>query len=433
MAEVARQSLQRKTLEVDMSTKRDLSRRGFLGLAGAVAFAPLMPSGLHRAAGANDTLRIGVIGCGARGVELMRDIAARGKRGARTTIAAVCDICEPRDARARSLADSEVVRRWQDLVERPDIDAVVVATPDHLHAPMSIAAMESGKDVYCEEPMTLRLEEAKAFRDVAARTRRIVQIGAQQTSQPRWHLAREIILSGAIGPTIWCQGSYRPSAATPQRNDSAKALVCPADLDWDAFQGPGGKRGLDADRFLNWRKYWDYSNGIAGEVFYHKLAALLVAVGPAFPERVSAAGGIYVQDGREVPDSFVMTAEYPNGLTIVLASSMANLNGLPAVIRGREASIELHTDSVKIVQDMTASNRMITEYCETAARPDHLDDWLRCIRSRERCVCNEEIGCQAMVAIAMAVESYRTGKTLRFDAKTEQAVPLHVEGSSLAA
>ena len=402
-------------------------------MAAGATLLPFTAASADRIAGANDTLRIGVIGCGARGTELIRDLLSRRNNAVPIRIAAVCDICEPHRARAESLASADAARYWQDLVEQRDLDAIIVAAPDHHHAAMSIAAMESGKDIYCEKPMTLRLEEARAFRDAAVRTGRIVQIGAQETSEPQWHLAHDIIRSGAIGATVWCQGSYRPSPATAQWDRPLLKNARFADLDWDGFRGASPERRFDPDRYLNWRKYWDYSNGIAGETFYHKLAALLIAAGPAFPERVSAAGGIYVRDGREVPDSFVMTAEYPGGRTIVLASSMTNRNGLPAVIRGREASLEFCGRFVKIVTANGAAHHMSERKCETTPRPDHLDNWLRCIRSREKCVCNEEIGYQAMAAVAMAVESYRTGKTLSFDGTTGHITPSGAKNHPLIA
>jgi len=426
-------------------------------MAAGATLLPFTAVSADRIAGANDTLRIGVIGCGARGTELIGDLLSRRNNAVPIRIAAVCDICEPHRARAESLASADAARYWQDLVEQRDLDAIIVAAPDHHHAAMSIAAMESGKDIYCEKPMTLRLEEARAFRDAAVCTGRIVQIGAQETSEPQWHLAHDIIRSGAIGATVWCQGSYRPSPAAAQWDRPVLKSVRFAGLDWDGFRGASPERRFDPDRYLNWRKYWDYSNGIAGETFYHKLAALLIAVGSAFPERVSAAGGIYVRDGREVPDSFVMTAEYPGGRTIVLASSMTNRNGLPAVIRGREASLEFCGRFVKIVTANGASeklgrfpisgrsidasdeagNREASHFserkCETTPRPDHLDNWLRCIRSREKCVCNEEIGYQTMAAVAMAVESYRTGKTLSFDGTTGHITPSGAKNHPLIA
>ena len=128
-----------------------------------------------------------------------------------------------------------------------------------------------------------------------------------------------------------------------------------------------------------------------------------------------------------------MTVEYPGGRTIVLASSMTNRNGLPAVIRGLEASLEFCGSFVKIVAANGPSHHMSERKCETTPRPDHLDNWLRCIRSREKCVCNEEIGYQTMAAVAMAVESYRTGKTLSFDGTTGHMIPSRAKNHPLIA
>jgi predicted dehydrogenase len=400
---------------IEMKKDRFMSRRGFLSLA---AVSALAPSVAHVGFTSSNVVRVGVIGCGARGVELARTIAVHPGRA---IVSAICDASPSRAEAAAAITKAEVVSRWEDLLERRDIDAVVVATPDHLHAPISIAAMECGKDVYCERPMTLHLDKAKAFRDAAERTRRIVQIGAYQTSQPQWRVAREVIQSGAIGAPTWCQGGYRPSSEIRSKDAMCKTAATELDVDWTAFAGIAASSGSDADRFYNWRNYWDYSIGVAGDVFYHKLAALLIAVDAGYPERVSAAGGVYARDSREVPDSFVMTAEYAGGVSIVLASSMPNRDGVPAIIRGQDAAIELHGDSVRIMKD-AAPNAPSVLPCATSALEEHVGDWLACISERRKCVCNEEVGYKAMVAVAMAVESYQSGKTVGFDPVSNQIV-----------
>jgi predicted dehydrogenase len=407
-----------------------MSRRRFLTLAAGLAVVPAAHASVQRVSSANDAIRIGVIGCGSRGAELTAGILDRASRGVPVRLAAVCDIYEPCKQRARAMSGADLHHRWQDLVERNDIDAVIIATPDHWHAPMAVAAMECGKDVYCEKPMALHVEEAKAFRDCALRTKRVVQIGAQQTSEPRWRAANAILREGTIGQVVWSQGSYARSGAGNRRDFLRSEKLNPATLDWQAFAGHGSRRAFDPDRYLHWRQYWDYSGGVATERLYHKLAALLVALGPEFPERVSAAGGIYVQDGREVPDSFVMTAEYPSGHTVVLASSMANRNGLPAVIRGTRGLIEIRPGGVRVIPETgpARADSSPPTGIPTSAVPqvtpmntgeDHINNWLRCIRSREQCVCNEELGYRATVAIGMAIEAYRTGKTPYFHAGTE--------------
>ncbi|MBN2308236.1 MAG: Gfo/Idh/MocA family oxidoreductase [Candidatus Hydrogenedentes bacterium] len=400
-----------------------LSRRRFLG----VSAASLAAAGSARAA--SDAVRVGVIGCGARGFALMQ--AMRGCAGVR--VAAACDVYAPRRRRARAAFGVETPRHWQDLVARNGLDAVVIATPDHWHATMAVGAMEAGKDVYCERPMALTVREANAFRDCALRTGRVVQIGAQQTVQPQWQVARELVDAGAIGQVLWSQGSYRRDTGTGGWNRPIEAGVSPDSLDWEGFLGPAPRRPFSPERFFRWRKYWDYSGGLAADLHYGNLAPLVIAVGAGHPERVSAAGGVYVQDGREAPDTFVMTAEYAAGHTIVLASSAANQVDLPAVIRGREATIYLEGSRVRVVADGAcgegAAGRLdgyaVPAGPRRGGRDDtarHVADWLDCIRRRAKCVCNEEVGYRAMVAVGMAIDAFRQGKTLYFDAGTRRVM-----------
>lgn len=411
-----------------MANGASLSRRRFLGVtaASAVACGALTP---ERAAAdtrrcVNERVRIGVVGCGRRGVQLIEALSKRS--GVQVTC--VSDVFSPRLEYASSRFGCAAVPRWQDLVSRHDLDAIVVATPDHWHAPIAIAAMESGKDVYCETPMALSLDEAKAFRDCAVRTQRIVQIGAEQASEDQWHAAAAIVRSGRIGRLRWSQGDYRVRS-TPAGGKPAWPAATPETLDWHAFHRGERACSFAPDRFDRWWAYFDYSGGIATAAFYPKLAALLLAAGSEFPVRVSAAGGVYARDGREVPDSLVMTCEYPGGHTVVLASAMARGEERPAIIRGERGSIEFLGGAVRVTPEPAAGcwlrSRLgaKSETVPARERLDHLGDWIEGVRERRPCVCNEELGYRAMVPIAMALEAYRSNRTLYFDPATGSFAP----------
>ena len=378
--------------------------------------------------GANERLRIGIIGLGNRGMRLMRETMAKSA-ALNVQVAAVCDIFEPRKLEAKGISAGDLHHRWQELVVRPDIDAVMIATPDHWHAPIAIAAMQTGKDVYCEKPMSRGIEEAKAFRDAAVATKRIVQIGAQTASEPRWHAAREIVASGKLGAIMWSQEGHSRNSAQTARNAPIQDAT-PENLDWDAFIGKREQRPFTGDRYFGWRKYWDYSGGIATDQHYDKLAGLMVALGAEFPLRVSAAGGVYEQDGREAPDSFVMTCEYPGSHTVVLASSAAHATEQPAVIRGHEATMYLSENKLAIEAEHEFRDTFTTRFgreprveIPVSAHEGHIENWIRCMRTREKCVCNEDVSYKTMVAIGMSVEAYRQGRTLYFDPASEQVVP----------
>lgn len=398
-----------------MSTNGRMTRRGFLAVAAAAAgtAGALRPA----RAGANDAVRVGCIGAGARGTALLAELRERPD----VRIAAVCDVFAPRRERAEALSGAKASRDWTELIARNDIDAVVVATPDHWHAPMAIAAMEAGKDVYCERPMALDAAQARAFRDTALRTGRVAQIGVQEASEGQWHTAREVVASGRLGAIRWSQGSYATIAPEP----SAHEAVAPGSIDWEAFLGPAPARPFEPDRFFGWRKYWDYSGGIATDLHYHKLVPLLLALGADFPERVSAAGGVYLRDGREVPDCFVMTAEYAAGHTVVLASSVAARQPQPAVIRGEGATLYAEGGRVRLVPEGRESDETVLP---AKALPDHVSDWIDCIRTRRTPACGVELAYRAMAAVATGVQAYREGRTLAWDRRTQVAVAAAARG-----
>ena len=404
--------------ETAMAARSPVSRRHFLTLTAAAAAGCVRREGGKRgpeAAPPGGIIRVGLIGCGARGTYLLGEIL---KLGPEAKAVAVCDIHEPRMQRAQELAQANAYHDWRELAGRDDVDAVIIATPNHWHAAMAIAAMEAGKDVYCETPMAHTIAEAKAFRDCARRTKRVVQIGAHRASASEWRKAKELIEAGVIGEVYWCQGRSRANVC--QWDAPSDTRVTPRTVDWEAFLGSAPPRPFSADRFLRWRKYRDYSNGIVSDEHYGLLAPLLATLGYAYPERVSAAGGIRVEDGREAVDSLAVTAEYPGGRTIVLASPMAGSRDRPAVIRGREASIELYGGRVKVIHGNNGTPSGKTLLAES--RPGHLANWLECARTRRGCACDEETGYRAMVAAGMASDAYRGIRTVSFDTRTHQVV-----------
>lgn len=376
-----------------------ISRRAFLA---GTATATLGMSALAQPS-QSAPLHVGVIGCGGEGTRLLRELARCG-----ATVSSVYDVLEPRKRAAALRYASTAASEWVEIVAQRDVDAVLIATPTHLHVPIAIAAMEAGKHVFCAAPIALSLDDARAFRDCAVRTGRVVQIGAEPAAEGVWQTARGLIRAGIIGDITWCQGRFHTDTSVALREPSETDRI-----DWHAFH-PQGSR--DIKRLTHWQHYWDYSAGAVVESHFSELAGLLQAVDLEFPVRVSAAGGVYVEDGRETPDSFVMAAEYPSGATIVLASTKGSAC---ATINGRAGSIELSNTQVRVIRETTDGPHSKVYY--PPATSTLVKEWLNAIQAKRTggattVACDAERGYRAMVAVAMAVEAYRQKKTFRFDA-----------------
>ena len=404
-----------------------MDRRQFIttSAAGAAALGvgALGAPASGRVLGANDRLNIAVIGCGGQGTGHLGRLVQMSRKGEQNLrVAAVCDVYEPRRQRAAEMSGAPAFKHYHDVLALRDLDAVLIATPDHWHASISIDACEAGKDVYCEKPMTLYWEEAKQVAEVVRRTGRVFQVGVQSTSDDVWWQANRLIREGAIGKVLWSQSGYCRNSRGGEWNWGLDENCSPQNLDWDLWLGPAPKRPFDKERFFRFRKYWDYSGGIATDLFFHALGHMAIALGPEFPRRVSASGGIYSFPDREVPDTFHSVIDYPSNHTVILASSMANRQGLPEVIRGHEATMTFEGGQVVIRPEDEYQGERPEVRVGPQPRADHTINWLDCIRSREKPDCDAETGYRVAVAISLGVKAYREQKVIEFDPEKEEVV-----------
>lgn len=452
--------------ESEKSESEKKSRREFLKQAGAGAAAITAGGALladtsaaqskiknviapGRVLGANDRINIASIGVGGRGTAVMQWAMKVGETTRPAQVVAVCDVYRKRLNRAKEISKADFATLdYHEILARKDVDAVIIATPDHWHAPIAIAAMQAGKDVYCEKPMTRTVEEAKRFYETAKATNRVVQIGSQTTSSDQWWKARKAIEDGMIGQLLMSQGSYHRNSKEGEWNwpiDQNAGPNAKGDdfIDWNMWLGSAPKRPYNADRFFRFRKYWDYSGGIATDLFYHVVAPLNICWGEAqFPHKVMASGGTYVfKDEREVPDTFHLIAEFPKGHSLVLSSSMANSQHIPGLIRGHEGTImmvpegqfEGKVDHITVTPERIAKDQFVAKWGKavvelpTEKREDHMENFLRCVRTREKTVLDALTAYKAMTTIAMSVQSYREGKALYFDERTERVTDKPVQ------
>ncbi|HUB31561.1 MAG TPA: Gfo/Idh/MocA family oxidoreductase [Bryobacteraceae bacterium] len=443
------------------SNRRDflktVSAGGIALSAANQALAAKASKATGRTIGANDRINVAVVGYGGRGSYVAGQFAkyAEENNGA-CRIAAVCDVYEKRKRAGAERYKVNGYLDYRELLAKEEVDAVIVATPDHWHAKIALDAMDAGKDIYLEKPMTHTNEEAHQLVTTVAETKRILQVGSQTTSADIWWKAKKAIADGMIGKMIMSQGSYHRNSFGGEWNDG-----WPIDkeagpdgkgedfIDWNMWLGSAfklsPKRPYDGDRFFRFRKYWDYSGGIATDLFYHVVAPLNICWDePQFPVKVVGSGGIYeFKDEREVPDTFHLMAEYAKGHSLVLSSTMANSQHIPGLIRGHEGTIVVvdHGMFESMVPFITVkpevrqgkpiggdaySSKFGTKEVQIAIDQKdpmqaHVGNFLECMRTRQKPHLDVETGARAVVVINLAVQSYREGKVLYWDEKRWKA------------
>jgi predicted dehydrogenase len=418
-----------------------------LGLAATALQAQAGRTVTGRVIGANDRINVSIIGGGMRGPQDARSfMTANAEMNAQ--IVAVCDVYQRRLTQLKTQCKCDGYLDHREILNRKDVDAVIIAVPDHWHAKLAFAALDAGKDVYLEKPMTHTIEETRQLIARVKASKRVLQVGSQTTSAQQWWRAKKAISDGAIGDMIMSQGSYHRNSTEGEWNYRIDPNTGPDKkgedyIDWQTWLGPAPKRAFDADRFYRFRKYWDYSGGIATDLFFHVAAPLNICwPEPQFPHKVSAAGGIYVfKDSREVPDTFHLMADYKKGHSVVLTSSMANTQHIPGLIRGHLGTIimvdngqfESTTDHITLkperrVVDAAYVAKFGKEdtpipVAEENMEVAHAKNFLECMRTRQKPRLDVETAACAQVLISLAVRSYREGRTLYFDEKTWKVSP----------
>lgn len=395
-------------------------RREFLGALGAVTGA----AGQKPAARAKERIGVGLIGCGNRGSYLGRVTEQLQKQGEPVELAAVCDIYQPRLERAAQRLSAKYYQQSGELVKDANVDAVIVATPDRLHVYQALEAIRAGKDVYCEKPIThwQQFDQLKELVREARQHQTVFQMGAQRLADRVWRQSAELIRRGDIGKPVHAQMGYF------RRGDSGERGM-PIDdpnarpglgLDWEAFQGDAPRRPFSVSRFFQWRMYMDYSGGPCTDNDVHFVPLIVKALGVAFPRKVVALGGKYVYNGeREVPDTFDMIFEYPEGLNLNFLGTYGNDSGLDTVIRGTEATLTIR-ESDATVEPLAGSKKRRQELAHVDVNLEHLRNFFQCVRTREKPEGDIELAYHTQVALIMAMRSFVESKVARFDPETEQ-------------
>ncbi len=397
------------------------SRRRFLEASVAASTAV----SYSRILGANDRLVFGAIGTGGRGQYLMKQIVAQDLG----EFAAVCDVYDERRAEAAEIA-RRPVERYGDhraVLEHNEIDAVIVATPDHWHAPITIDACQAGKDVYCEKPFVHNPRDGLAVVNAVRRHGRILQVGTQGRGQKQFLDAKEqCVDSGAMGKVGLVRTWYTSNAGYIKEPPEGMQRK-PEGLNWERWLGPGPKVPWNPDIYFSPYKWLHYDGGMVMGIGIHVVDSAHHLLGLSRPDGAVAAGGIYhYNDGRDTPDVITCAIDYPQKITVSFDAECLSAPGIKVSagvqLRGSGGLLTIERyiqkDSWKYQpNDCVSAKPAVGGDGSRPAADPMLRNWVECIRSREKTIANEEVAYYSTMACFMVNEAYRTRSRVTWNRK----------------
>jgi predicted dehydrogenase len=393
-----------------------LDRRNFLrGLSAATALS------YSRVLGANDRIQLGLIGCGERGRSDMRVFQKTGH----VDVVALCDIYGAQIEKAREHApQAQAFKDHRAVLDLKELDVALIATPDHWHAAIAIDALNAGKDIYIEKPLTRTIEEGPPIVKAARIHGRICQVGMQQRSGQHYLKAkREYFDTGKLGKitlarTWWYGNTYHLLRAP------ASLATQPADLDWAHFLGPLKWRDWDPQQYYNWRAYLDFGGGQVTDLFTHWIDVVHMFMGQDVPISASAAGGVYhYKDGRTAPDTINVILQYPGEFNATFEATLVpGITGDAIEMCGTEGRLWIDRTRYEFhPADKSVEPTIVKAFSNLDA--DHVGNFLECVRSRKLPNGDVLIGHRSAQASHLGNLSYMQRRRIDFDPVREEILP----------
>jgi predicted dehydrogenase len=400
----------------------DLTRRHFLGSSSA----GLLAVTAAKAANSNERLSIGIVGPGGRGRGVLGATLKLAKKH-NAEVTAVCDVwSRNRDLGAEMVKKEtdkqpRVFNRLEDMLAAKDLDAVIIATPDHQHARQLIECLKAKKHVYCEKPFANRLDDANDAIDAARKSDRVVTLGTQRRSDPRYVAAAEVIKSGTIGSVVQIdvvQNAYSPYR---WRSPSLVKAIKEKDTDWKAFLAGREMRKFDPHQYVEFRLYRDFSTGIIDQWMTHLIDTVHLLSGAKHPRSVVAHGGCYAwKDGRENGDCVQVGLDYP-GFFANYSCTLASAAGRGFRVMGQKGTLEFET-AWRVSGEGVTGSKVEKKTIEPKDGEKgemgvlHVANWLECCHKGEKKTnCTAEHGYQHAIACIMADRALHSGKRQAFD------------------
>jgi predicted dehydrogenase len=410
-----------------MQTRRTFLK-GSAASAGALAFG--VPA--VGAQGANERLNIGLIGCGNRGRTIMSEAVKNGCK-----LVAAADCAEFRFAALKPVLDKlghsgrpGLYSDYRMLLDHKDLDAVIIATPDHHHKEQLLAAMAAGKHAYCEKPLSHTIEEGKEMVKAVRDAKRIVQVGNQRHSGEHWARCRDVIQSSDFGELVWvkvwdCRNWIKRDPFAPPKDFDEDEIK---GIDWDVFQGKASKRKFDPIRYWSWRWFWDYAGGLMTDIGAHQLDIVQWLGGVDAPKSVVANGGNYHFKHWETPDVIHGVWDYGKFAATFAVEFVNGYDGVGATFYGTKMTLDADAQGgagIRVYDtiDRPAPNQKPKmEWKVENETPMHVKNWVEAVKDNKDPSSPIELGHKVITAAHLANMAYRSGKKIVWDAEKERVV-----------
>ena len=378
-----------------------------------------------RAAPPADQIPLGVIGSGSRGTFVMSVF----QKDPTLRVTAICDIYEPNLENALTVAAKaagthpKAYRNYKELLADKDVQAVLIATPEHWHYQMVLDALDAGKDIYVEKPLCQTPEQGVRLVEAEQKTRSIIQVGMQRRSYDLYQEGRAIVAAGTLGKVrmvrSWWLNNYL---------EGAPATKLAGPLDWEQWQGPAEHRPFDANRFRQWRFYSEYAGGILADQGAHVFDGIHMLMGAGYPVAVNAAGGKPHKAGVDQPESVVAIAEYPEDFIGVFSINYAAMqyqsrNDQLNQLDGDQARMDIGREELKVYRKGAEEQPAIAKRSEKGfgwATDLHVRNFLECVRTRQTPTAPMRLAFQAALVVQMANLSLRQGRRLKWNSASRR-------------
>jgi predicted dehydrogenase len=372
----------------------------------------------------SEGLKLGVIGSGARGIAVMKVFQSHPE----VTVDAICDVYEPNLERAISLAGSngskpKAYRRYKDLLSDKDIQAVLIATPEHWHFHMAMDAIAEGKDIYIEKPLCRTPEEGVALVNAEKKSNCIIQVGMQRRSYDLFLAARKIVAAGTLGRVRMVRSWWLNNSL-----NAAPATGLEGRLDWEEWQGPAERRPFDPNRFHNWREYSEYSGGIVADQGAHVFDGIHLLMNAGYPLAVTSSAGRVHKEKVDTPESVVVIAEYAEDFLAVFTINYAAMHYKSRSdqlnqIDGDSARLDIGREDFKLYKQGNEEQPDVAQHSELGfghATDLHVANFLECVKTRQTPTAPVRLGFQAALVVQMANIAFKKGRRMSWNAKTNK-------------